>query len=84
MTLQKNERTKESERKTRLERQEDVPRAHGEKEGSGSGWHVMKGDIDRAYREEREKRRREEIKSGGGRRTERSRRTRGEGGGGGE
>lgn len=59
MTLQKNERTKESERKTRLERQEDVRRAHGEKEGSSSGWHVMKGDIDRVYREEREKRRRE-------------------------
>lgn len=79
MTLQKNERTKESERKTRLERQEDIPRAHGEKERSGSGWHVMKGDIDCAYREEREKRRREEIKSGGGRRTERSRRTGGRG-----
>lgn len=47
MTLQKNERTKESERKTRLERQEDVRRARGEKEGSSSGWHVMKGDIDR-------------------------------------
>lgn len=73
MTLQKNERTKESERKTRFERQEDVRREHTEKEGSGSGWHVMKGDIDRVYREERERRRREGIKSGGERRTERNR-----------
>lgn len=56
MTLQKNEKTKESEKKTRLERQEDVHRTYRKKEGSGSGWHVMKGDIDRVYCEERERR----------------------------
>lgn len=55
MILQKNERRKESKRKTRLERQEDVRRANREEEGSGLGWHVMKGDIDRVYCEEREK-----------------------------
>lgn len=56
-----------------MERQEDVRRAYREKEESSSGCRVMKGDIDRVYREEREKRRREGIKSGGERRTERSR-----------
>lgn len=55
-----------------MERQEDVRRANREKERSGSGWHVMKGDIDRVYCEEREKSRREGIKSDGERRTERS------------